>query len=270
MDGGARGRSRPPRPPRPCAPPASGESAGTRITFAWAPVGRVRSITSSFPTARTSRTRSRRDFDRIVAEAKFALPRAASSRPAGRSLARPRQRRPGRLGVLEQGLDLQGRRPGHPDRGRRSSTASCARPRTPPGTSPRVRVYGSDEKGFSISDEPYGVLGFKEPVPANSWPRRRSPKLAVGGRRVLPRGRRRRRRPVESPTRRPSPRRGSRHPHESPDVRPRRPGSPRATYGGHRALDRRPAGPRRQQPSRSAVSGTSRRPSTRSRKARPG
>ena len=156
-------------------PPDGGEAEGTDVVFQWQPA------------ARSRRRRDRRLPLRALGRADMKWPlsmnfcqadlanRRRAARPSTRCRARPAEPRPrnttgtsGRKTTRASGA--RGARPGasrrEGRRRRRTSRSSSTRAQpgilrwtpNPLGRKPaKYRVYGSDEKGFSVSDEPYEV-----------------------------------------------------------------------------------------------------------------
>ncbi len=204
-----RSATRPPAAPAAAVqPPHAGESAGTKITFAWAPAkdpdgDRIADYHFQLSERADLHFTLSPNFTRLISmtsgrcEEKYALARAGLLAPGRKYFWRVRAKdEKGVWGPWSETWSFTAGGPAVPLEARMDFDPARAagvlrwKP-NPAGSRPaKYRVYGSDEKGFTASDDPYPVLvgnqknGLPSTFPSNFVAETAAPELAVVGRDV--------------------------------------------------------------------------------------
>lgn len=163
------------------APPNGGESAGTKIAFAWTPSEKASEYHFELSDRADFAYTLSSNFNRLVPGAGYALPRAGLLAPGKTYYWRVRARGEA-WSPWSKTWSFKAAGPAVP--GDLKIDGQTLRwTSNPAGSKPvKYRVYASDEKGFSVSDEPYAVSGLKEQAPANFVAETAKPELALVGR----------------------------------------------------------------------------------------
>jgi hypothetical protein len=162
------------------APPNGGESAGTKIAFAWSPVAQAAEYHFELSDRADFAYTLSSNFNRVLRGAAYPLPRPGLLAPGKTYYWRVRARAEA-WGPWSKAWSFKAAGPAVPlevkaDAGLLRWSAN------PAGSKPvKFRVYGSDEKGFSVSDEPYEVTGLGK-QPANFLAETTKPEFALAGR----------------------------------------------------------------------------------------
>ncbi len=182
-----RSASRPPEaPPAPIFPPDGGEAEGTDLVFRWLPAkdpdgDRIADYHFELSERPDMKWPLSTNFYKLISNTpdrgkiQYTLPHGGLLASDQKYYWRVRAKNDKRgLGPLEFDLELHAARTVVADR--RDARLRCGTERrhpaleaqAPTGRKPaKYRIYGSDEKGFSISDEPFeAIVGTSKEVPA--------------------------------------------------------------------------------------------------------
>jgi hypothetical protein len=188
-----RSSTRPPAAPASAvSPPDGGKSAGTQVSFAWSPASdpdgdRIADYHFQLSDRKDFAYTLSSSLNRLMSKVpggagpRFALPRPGLLAPGQEYFWRVRaQDDKGVWGPWSGPWRFTADGPGVPV-DVRIEAGVLRWKANPAGTRPaKYRVYGSDEKGFSIGDEPFEVLGG-ERAPANFIAETAKPEFAVLG-----------------------------------------------------------------------------------------